>query len=202
MYLKFRVVGQGGKIRVDPSCVVHFTITHHSSLITHHSSLIPPLHQPYRSSGKALIVQRCLSVLNIGLCVLMCLSGVVGIKNFSGTEYTNVFVALYMILFSLLLFSYELCWWKSIPPLTKALRKNFGFLFGLKGKALFIVFIAFLNFGLDTGAESGANIVKGTGIAFFVSGLLHLGIFMQYPELMVDKTFDKGSYNPDPTSRV
>ena len=45
MYLKFRVVGQGGKIRVDPSCVVHFTITHHSSLITHHSSLIthPPL---------------------------------------------------------------------------------------------------------------------------------------------------------------
>ena len=116
----------------------------------------------------------------------MCTSGVFGLLSISAENFTNTCVALYMILFSILLFAYEVCWWKSIPPLTKTLRKNFGFLFGLKGKALFIVFVAFLNFGLTNDDDQTTNWGLYTGIAFFVSGALHLVIFLKWPELMVD----------------
>lgn len=46
----------------------------------------------------------------------------------------DIFVALYMVLFAVLLFTYELMFWKSVDSIVRPLRKNFGFLFGVKGK--------------------------------------------------------------------
>ena len=70
----------------------------------------------------------------------MSCSGVLGIIKASGFS-ADIFVALYMILFGLLLFTYELMWWKTIDSITRSLRKNFGFMFGIKGKSFFIIFI-------------------------------------------------------------
>ena len=150
-------------------------------------------------SSKAKNVQRALSVLNIGLSALMCASGVLTLMSFSGSEFTDAAVGLYMILFSCLLFIYEMLWWKSVEWLTRIMKKNFGFLFGLKGKALFIVFIAFLNFGLDK-EDSDMGII--TAVAFLFSGMLHLGIYLKAPELMVDIEVKSSTYNAPVQSRV
>ena len=77
---------------------------------------------------------------------MMCCLGVYGLIQNSGIS--EIFVSIYMILFSVLLFCYELMWWMSVDAINKNLRMNFGFMYGIKGKALYLIFIAFLSGGL------------------------------------------------------
>mmetsp|Transcript_15088 Transcript_15088/g.22225 ORF Transcript_15088/g.22225 Transcript_15088/m.22225 type:complete len:198 (+) Transcript_15088:85-678(+) len=137
-------------------------------------------------SGGANAVQRILSILVIGICAMMAAVAVLGIIQFdwtSVTSYTDLFVAIYMLLFSILLFIYEVMWWKSIPALNRSLRKNFGFLYGIKGKAIFIIFVAFLNFGLEN-EVSVPHLSLATGITFFAVAVLHLFIAFWKPQLV------------------
>ncbi|GMH95749.1 hypothetical protein TrVE_jg12246 [Triparma verrucosa] len=126
-------------------------------------------------------VQNLLSLFNMGLAVMMSASGVLGIAKNSGFS-ADIFVALYMILFGVLLFTYELMWWKTIDSVTRVLRKNFGFLFGIKGKSFFLIFIAFLNFGLNSAGEPAKTLGMATGICLLIDGILHFGIMLKYPE--------------------
>mmetsp|Transcript_12643 Transcript_12643/g.26248 ORF Transcript_12643/g.26248 Transcript_12643/m.26248 type:complete len:194 (-) Transcript_12643:184-765(-) len=133
--------------------------------------------------GKAPCIQRLLSLLNILLCAGMMALGVLGLLNFTkSVGLSEMFIAVYMILFAALLFAYEMMWWITIDAVNKSLRKNFGFLYGVKGKALYMIFIAFLAIGLKH------KVIKWlqwtVGIAYLFSGVLHLFLWFAKPELV------------------
>ncbi|KAL3919542.1 MAG: hypothetical protein SGILL_003705 [Bacillariaceae sp.] len=92
------------------------------------------------------------------------------------------FLAAYMILFAALLFMYELMWWSPFPSLNKSMRKNFGFMYGLRGKGLYIIFMAFLCFGLGKDASVKA-LNYATGASFLAGGLLHFFVICFHPDL-------------------
>lgn len=58
----------------------------------------------------------------------------------NGVETSGkIFVATYMVFFSLLLFFFEMMEIRPIEWLDHMLRRNFGFLYGTMGKALYII---------------------------------------------------------------
>mmetsp|Transcript_36787 Transcript_36787/g.77636 ORF Transcript_36787/g.77636 Transcript_36787/m.77636 type:complete len:207 (-) Transcript_36787:167-787(-) len=133
------------------------------------------------SSGKVNWFQRFLSIFSIGLAAMMCCLGVFGILEHS--EIAEIFVSLYMILFSVLLFSYELMWWKSIDSVNKNLRMNFGFMYGVKGKALYLIFVAFLVIGLKNDV-SVTFLRYMTGGCYLGTGVLMLFVHFAKPDLL------------------
>jgi hypothetical protein len=78
-----------------------------------------------------------------------------------------------MVMFAILLFVYECMWWKAVPALNKTLRKNFGFLYGIRGKGLYLIFVAFLCLGLGRDA-SVQSLNWATGLAFLAGGVFHI----------------------------
>jgi hypothetical protein len=98
------------------------------------------------------------------------------------SNYSDLFVSVYMVLFGALLLTYEFMWWISVPAINKSLRKNFGFLYGVLGKSIFIIFVAFLNFGLQK-QVTVKYLTVGTGIAWFVVAGLHIFLYFWKPEL-------------------
>mmetsp|Transcript_16572 Transcript_16572/g.41521 ORF Transcript_16572/g.41521 Transcript_16572/m.41521 type:complete len:173 (+) Transcript_16572:230-748(+) len=150
-----------------------------------------------------------LSLLNMGLAVMMAALGVLtlisvhkgGVQAASNDDATDdavnnnnnnqvyrrydlsePFLAFYMILFAILLFIYELMWWSPMTSLNDNMRKNFGFMYGLQGKGLYLIFVAFLCFGL--GRDARVLILNYfTGISFLVGGCLHIFIVYSKPEI-------------------
>ena len=125
--------------------------------------------------------------------------------NYSNEEeYGEAFVAVYMIIFSALLAAYEFMWWLPVPGINKTLRKNFGFLYGIKGKAMFIVFVAFLNFGLSDSSsadlgDTGLNVDEFTivlGIVMLVTGVLHLVVWFRYHDQLESYQSPTAGLNP------
>ena len=144
-------------------------------------------------SSKANLVQRIFSVVTLALCAAMAVTAVYVLLNvglMDEKEISEAFVGVYMIIFSMLLAGYEIMWWMPVPWVNKSLRKNFGFLYGLKGKAGFIIYVAILNFGLigSNDAEVGDsgytveefNIVVGFCMLF--NGLCHFFIYCRHHE--------------------
>mmetsp|Transcript_21618 Transcript_21618/g.32847 ORF Transcript_21618/g.32847 Transcript_21618/m.32847 type:complete len:201 (-) Transcript_21618:212-814(-) len=123
------------------------------------------------SGSKTNWFQRLLSLFSIGLAAMMCCLGVFGIME--QTELAEIFVSIYMILFSVLLFLYELMWWYSIDSVNVNLRKNFGFMYGVRGKALYLIFVAFLVIGLKNDV-SVKFLRYMTGGCFLGTGVLML----------------------------
>jgi len=141
-----------------------------------------------------------LSLLNMGLAVMMAALGVLTLievssggvntkdtddsssSNNNRYDFSEPFLAFYMILFAVLLFCYELMWWSPLTGLNDNMRKNFGFMYGLRGKGLYLIFVAFLCFGL--GREARVMILNYfTGIAFLIGGLLHMFVICYKPEI-------------------
>jgi len=160
------------------------------------------------SRGKGGCLLCMLSLLNMGLAVMMAALGVLTImavhkggvaagtdddavdnnnnntKNRAYGRYdlSEPFLAFYMILFALLLFCYELMWWSPIGALNDNMRKNFGFMYGLRGKGLYLIFVAFLCFGL--GSDARVLVLNYfTGISFLVGGCLHVFVICYKPEI-------------------
>lgn len=152
-----------------------------------------------------------LSLLNMGLAVMMAALGVLTIievhkggvqeaetddaaggnanqKNnraYNKYDLSEPFLAFYMILFAVLLFCYELMWWSPLQALNDNMRKNFGFMYGLQGKGLYLIFVAFLCFGL--GADARVLILNYfTGISFLVGGCLHIFVVCYKPEIAME----------------
>ena len=74
------------------------------------------------------------------LCLLMITTAVIGFTYVNGIDETGqVMVALYMILFAGILAIFEIIQIYPIESLDLIYRRNFGFLYGTKGKALFII---------------------------------------------------------------
>jgi len=111
----------------------------------------------------------------------MCALGVFAfMDNFRAEEFAEWFIAGYMILFAVLLFSYEMLWWCTIPSMNKVIRKNFGFIYKIQGKALYLIFVACLCIGIDKntlGDMDWLRWLSGIGWGATGLGLLMLSCF-------------------------
>jgi uncharacterized protein YbbC (DUF1343 family) len=71
--------------------------------------------------------------------------------------------------------------------LNKTFRKNFGFLYGLTGKALYLIFTALLTIGFIRDDKGVTSVVPAldwiTGIAWLAAGILHLFVACQMPDV-------------------
>lgn len=129
---------------------------------------------------KPKLVYWALKVVTMALCVLMAGTAIIGVESINGVESTGkIFVATYMLFFSTLLFVFELVELKKIDWVDNMLRRNFGFLYGQMGKAFFIIFIAFLSFGLG----DPASLTFATGFSLCMFGVLQLALYLKYPEM-------------------
>jgi hypothetical protein len=161
----------------------------------------------FRPNDNSRCILATLSVFNIGLSVMISALGVLTMMTltFPVFDLSLVFLSVYMILFALLLFSYELMWWIPIPWLNKMLRKNFGFMYGLGGKGVYLIFVAFLCLGLAND-QRVILLTWGTGLSFLVFGTLHILIPLLNPTLalkyqaptagLLAKEYSSGVPNP------
>jgi hypothetical protein len=103
--------------------------------------------------------------------------------GFNGAKDLSVaFLSIYMVIFALILFCYELMYWHGIAFFNRGFRKNF-FHVRLKGKGFYLVFIAFLCLGLRDNNSSGVNgLDLVTGIAWLATGIFHVFIGFTMPE--------------------
>lgn len=146
-----------------------------------------------------------LSFVNVGLSALMAALGVLSLIHFApgNVNLTAAFLSVYMVIFGVLLFLYELIYWQPFKGLNKTFRKNFGFMYGLKGKGFYLIFMAFLCFGLKDDNYSG---VRGLDWATFISwlavGIVHIFISMTWPEANEAYRPPTGFSSSDPDSVV
>lgn len=98
-------------------------------------------------------------------------------------QLSEPFLASYMVMFAVLLFCYELMWWTPIPVLNKTLRRNFGFLYGVRGKGFYLIFVAFLCLGLGRKAAL-KQLNWATGIGYLAVGCLHIFLVCANPQIV------------------
>jgi len=128
---------------------------------------------------KARMVFFGIKGITLVLCAAMFITAIVHTEEVSGvTGSGQLFVATYMIFFSILLASFEVAQMQKIVWLDHLLRRNFGFLYSAMGKALFVIFVAFLCLGLD--GESDMPVLVGISVAAF--GGAQVALYLKNPE--------------------
>ena len=86
------------------------------------------------------LVTTTMLVMNLGMMIFMAAVGALGIGSANSINSTGlIFVGLYLILFAGLVFVYELSQVLKWETLDLFMKKNFGFLYGIKGKGLFMI---------------------------------------------------------------
>ena len=122
-------------------------------------------------------------MLTIALSVLMVLTALIGLTEVGGIEESGrIFVGIYMIFFSVLLMMFEISQIRPCENVDIMFKRNFGFLYGTKGKALFIIFVAFLSFGLT----EPATLCFATGSLYALLGAFQIGMYLKFPDLFDD----------------
>ena len=150
------------------------------------------------SRSNTTTLQSITSIVLILLCVAMAALGVfVFIENkFGLSDFAEYFVASYMVLFALLLFLYEVMWWCTIDKLNHSIRKNFGFIYGIKGKALYLIFVACLCIGIDSKTLGNKAWLRWvTGIGWGACGVALLAATIINPELFEDYKTPTGGFS-------
>ena len=99
----------------------------------------------------------------------------------------NIFVGLYMTFFGILLGFQELLLLCTCQGLSMAMKKNFGFLYGVHGKSSFMVFMAILPSGLQ-----GVPLRVPCGVTVGAWGIIHTLWYFRYPDHFVKHI----KYNP------
>ena len=139
------------------------------------------------------VVRHSLKAITMALCVLMFVTACIGIQTINGVNTAGkIFIAIYMLFFSVLLFLFEAIQIHKVEWLDHVYQRNFGFLYGVVGKAFFVIFIAFLSFGL--GDPESLSMATGLSLACF--GAAKVALFLKYPELFEDERqteINKGS---------
>ena len=125
---------------------------------------------------KAKMLYYGIKGLTLGLCVLMFATAVIRLETIDEVGQSNqIFVAVYMMFFSTLLFTFEAVQTRPIEWVEHMLKRNFGFLFNAVWKALFIVFIAFLCLGLD------GTLAFFTGVLVAGFGAAQIALYLKDP---------------------
>jgi hypothetical protein len=141
-----------------------------------------------RASGRAFLV--FLAFWDMGLAAAMGTLGILTViknKPDSIDDVTEAFLGIYMAIFAAILCLYELCWMQPLPAINRVFRKNFGFMYGLRSKGMFLVFIAFLTIGLYDETKNSSGI-KGldwaTGLGWLATGVYLVLIGFIWPDLL------------------
>ena len=113
----------------------------------------------------------------------MVMTALIGLTEVSSVDESGrIFVATYMIFFSVLLIMFEISQIRPCENVDFMFKRNFGFLYGTKGKALYIVFVAFLSFGLT----EPATLCFATGSLFALLGAFQNAMYLKFPDLYDD----------------
>ena len=126
------------------------------------------------------LIQYTLRAMTMALCVLMFSTACVGAQTIDGVNKAGrIFIVVYMLFFSALLFLFEVMQIQKVEWLDHMFQRNFGFLYSVVGKAFFVIFIAFLSFGL--GDPETLSMATGLSLACF--GAAIVALYLKYPEL-------------------
>ncbi len=80
------------------------------------------------------------TIINMGLSVMMAATGALGVGSAdTASESGTAFTGIYMVLFAAILFIYELIQIRPCESFDMLWKKNFGFLYGPNGKALYMI---------------------------------------------------------------
>lgn len=142
-----------------------------------------PVRSPEQEQ-KAKMLYWGLKIGTMSLSVLMATTACIGLGSISGVDKSGkFFVGSYMFFFALLLFTFEGISLIPETPFKQQIdhlfKRNFGFMYNCMGKSFFIIFIAFLSFGL--GDPMGLTLFTGISLAAFGAG--ELALYLKYPEL-------------------
>mmetsp|Transcript_40588 Transcript_40588/g.95311 ORF Transcript_40588/g.95311 Transcript_40588/m.95311 type:complete len:152 (-) Transcript_40588:205-660(-) len=149
------------------------------------------------------MAQRALSILNLGIACLMVAAGVltfIKILTNGDKDLLHLLSAVYMAMFGALLGSYEILWWMPLPWLNRWVRKNFGFLYGMRGKTVYLVFVAFLYFSLwqkKNSYDKTEIMTMSAGSALFINGLVHVVVLFRYKDLVNSYKAPSVGYDDD-----
>ncbi|EQC28496.1 hypothetical protein SDRG_13824 [Saprolegnia diclina VS20] len=117
-------------------------------------------------------VLRLMRLGNVGCSIFQVLAGLTGLTSFITLNITGTLVSIYVIMFGLLFLLFE-C---RLSSMEGRIRSNFGFLYSYKGRACFIFFIGFLDFGMSTTLGTIA------GVFMCINALLNLLVMCKHPE--------------------
>ncbi|RHY20423.1 hypothetical protein DYB25_007241 [Aphanomyces astaci] len=117
-------------------------------------------------------VLRLMRLGNVFCSVFQIVAGIGGVFNLIALNVTGALLSMYVVLFGLLFLLFE-CRLKSMES---RIRANFGFLFSYNGRAGFIFFIGFLDFGMGSAMGTVA------GILMCLNAFLNLFIMLKHPE--------------------
>ena len=122
----------------------------------------------------------------MGIIALMYATGITGFGHIdrvsAGDVLSELFVCLYLMIFATLFLLNEVS--VMVPSCTSldlVLRRNVGFFYGVRGKAGFIIFCAFLSLGV---MSSAGGLALATGIVMCVDGIILLLSWLKYPDLV------------------
>ncbi|CAI5730055.1 unnamed protein product [Peronospora destructor] len=122
---------------------------------------------------------------NVICSIVQIIAGVVGITSFITLNITGTLVSIYVIMFGILFLLFE-C---RLSRMETAIRSNFGFLFSYKGRAAFIFFIGFLDFGI------GSALATLAGVLMCFNAFINLLVMCRHPQFKSTL-----SANADPTA--
>ncbi|OQR88111.1 hypothetical protein ACHHYP_07545 [Achlya hypogyna] len=122
-------------------------------------------------SWDALTLLRYMRYLNVVLALFQALAGFFGLFDLAMLNITSFLIAVYVIIFALLLLAFE-CRFSSMEP---SIRKQFGFLFTYRGRTAFIFFVGFMDFGM---ADAMAKIA---GVLMCANAVLNLVVIYFHP---------------------
>lgn len=128
---------------------------------------------------------RNMRVVNIFLSVLQMLAGFNGLFSFIKADITGTLISLYVMMFGLLFLLFE-C---RLSRMEGRIRSNFGFLYSYKGRASFIFFIGFLDFGMDNALGYLA------GVLMCGNAIINLMVMCRHPDFLAGNV----NANADPT---
>ncbi|KDO24964.1 hypothetical protein SPRG_09608 [Saprolegnia parasitica CBS 223.65] len=124
---------------------------------------------------------RYMRYLNVMLALFQALAGFFGLFDLAMLNITSFLIAVYVIIFALLLLAFE-CRFSSMEP---SIRRQFGFLFTYRGRTAFIFFVGFMDFGM---ADAMAKIA---GVLMCLNAVLNLIVITMHP------AFRSGSLRAD-----
>lgn len=139
--------------------------------------------------------QIVLATISICLCVFMAAVGAFGIEQAAAVykeegekdtadskklsvASSDIYVGVYMNLFALILFLYEVGYLTKLEFLNDFLKRNVGFLYGPIGNCCYTIFAAMIIFGLS----APRDLALGAGVSMAAWGPIKAVYYLRFPD--------------------